>query len=211
MNQSTFYKTHVTDVYEKIADEFDDKRFTYMPGTKEFLEMFNANEKILDVGCGTGINMIYNPDLNFTGIDNCKNFVTICKNKGLNVEIGDILNIEYGCNYFDGVMCISVIHHLTSVPDRLQAINELLRVCKVGGKILIQTWEFSNSLENKKFTCIDKNDYLVKWKNGNDRYYHLFTKEELIELIENVDDCKIVSFEKIRHNFSIVLEKIQNF
>ena len=48
--------------------------------------------------------MLYS-ELNFRGIDSCKEFVGICKNKNLNVIHGDMCQLPYFDNSFDGIIC----------------------------------------------------------------------------------------------------------
>lgn len=47
---------------------------------------------------------------------------------------GDIINLPIENNSFDYVLCTEVIEH---VPDPLKAIQELTRICKIGGKIIM--------------------------------------------------------------------------
>jgi ubiquinone/menaquinone biosynthesis C-methylase UbiE len=48
-------------------------------------------------------------------------------------------NIPHADNFFDFVYCYTVIEH---VKDLDQSIDEMLRVCKVGGLVYIQTLDF---------------------------------------------------------------------
>jgi len=106
--------------------------------------------------------------------------------------------------------CVAVIHHLENIDNRKKAINELIRVTKPNGKIFIQVWA-NNINKTKKFINIDNNDYYVTWRlnktNENiKRYYHLFTKDELIKLI----DFNLVSLIDIIYelnNWIIIIKK----
>ena len=77
--------------------------------------------------------MSYRKDLNAIGIDLCESFVNICKDKKLNVQLGNILNIPFDTESFDNCMSIAVIHHLDKFEDRVKALSELLRITKPGG------------------------------------------------------------------------------
>ena len=87
--------------------------------------------------------MLYRKDCINMGCDLSNNLVNICIQKNLNVVLGNILNIPYKNNIFDYTICIAVIHHLSSANKRKEAINELIRVTKKGGKILILVWRLN--------------------------------------------------------------------
>jgi SAM-dependent methyltransferase len=50
---------------------------------------------------------------------------------------------------FDSVISIAVIHHFSTKTLRIEAIKEMHRILKVGGKVLIYVWAFEQ--EEKKF------------------------------------------------------------
>lgn len=203
------FEKNVVDIYEEIALEFNDTRYTQMTGVTDFLDSLNSNDKVLDIGCGNGISMLYRKDLNMFGIDICQNFVNICVNKNLNVKKGNILDIEYNNNEFDAIICTSVIHHLLDEKSRIKAIEEIIRVLKVGKLAQIQVWDYSKLINSDKFVKLTDYDYIVKWKLNQERYYHLFTIDEIKNLISQVNSCKLVSLEKLRNNYSIILKKIE--
>ncbi|VDQ09555.1 unnamed protein product [Trichobilharzia regenti] len=57
---------------------------------------------------------------------------------GFDVVVGDILQIPYCSNRFDFFICIAVIHHLSTLARRIEAVKELARILRVGGEGLIQ-------------------------------------------------------------------------
>ena len=74
-------KHHVKDVYDAIATDFSRTRTRIWNHVQKFLDNIPDNSKCIDIGCGNGKNMMYaNNRLDFTGIDNCENFVKICRN-----------------------------------------------------------------------------------------------------------------------------------
>ena len=127
----------VKQTYEDIAIEFSNTRYNIWNCVKKFLDKIEKKSIIGDIGCGNGKNMNYRKDCINIGCDFSTNLVKLCNNKNLNVIIGNILNIPFNDNIFDYTLCIAVIHHLSSKTKRIKAINELLRVTKKGGKILI--------------------------------------------------------------------------
>ena len=72
-------------------------------------------------------------------------------NKFFADEVIDITQINYPDNTFDYIICSHVLGH---IPDEKQAIEELFRVLKKGGKALIQTPIHlkNNTFENVELT-----------------------------------------------------------
>jgi SAM-dependent methyltransferase len=201
---------YVKDVYNSIANEFSDTRYRPWTCVESFLDNLEKDEIIGDIGCGNGKNMLYRKDLINYGCDFSKELVKICLKQNLNVIEGDILNIPYKDNSFDYTLCIAVIHHLSTIDKRIKSINELIRVTKPGGKILILVWALEQESNSKrKFT---KQENYVDWKNKSKqllgkRYYYVFKKNELENLVSSIN-IKIVESFYEKGNHGVILEKI---
>jgi SAM-dependent methyltransferase len=198
-------------VYEVIANHFSQTRFSVWSNVKEFIDLFKKNELIADIGCGNGKNM-FRDDLNYIGIDFCKSFINICNNNINNTNkqfiLGNILNIPIRNNSCDGVISVAVIHHLSTFNLRKKAVEELIRITKPAGKILIEVWAFENSKYKTQDTMIN---WTHRQKNIKpkkyERYYHLFIKDELLDLIPN-NLVEITKQYNIYNNWVIELKKI---
>lgn len=79
-------------------------------------------------------------NLHRVGGDRSGELVRICRQKDYEVAQFDCLNLPFRSAYFDAAMCIAVLHHLSTAEHRVQAIEELVRITKVGGKIAIFVW-----------------------------------------------------------------------
>jgi ubiquinone/menaquinone biosynthesis C-methylase UbiE len=95
-------------------------------------------DTILDVGCGKGT-FIENDPKRIAGIDVNPVNVEICKGKGYNVQQGDALKIPHNDNTFDGVFASHLIH-IFDYQGALQLLNELRRVTKPGGSVVLVTF-----------------------------------------------------------------------
>ena len=183
----------VCELYNHIADDFDNTRHKMWKCIENFINSLNSDCLVGDIGCGNGKNMyLSRKDIKFKGMDFSTEFVKICKLKNLDVIEGNILNIPFESDYFDNCICIAVIHHLSERIDRIKAIEELLRITKIGGKILIYVWAFSQP-ENarRKFNTHDE---MVPYKKINGeiyyRYYHLYDQGELENDINKINKYK---------------------
>ena len=106
--------------------------------------LISPSDDVLECACGTGL---------LTGViaPRCKSLIATdfsakmlkraekkCKKYGnIRLEQADILRLSYPDGCFDTVVAANVIHLL---DEPYQALNELERVCKPGGKIIIPTY-----------------------------------------------------------------------
>jgi tRNA (uracil-5-)-methyltransferase TRM9 len=140
------------DFYKEAADDFSRTRTTIWPGVLQFLRSIQPNVTILDAGCGNGKNMMKTSH-NFIGLDMCEELLKIVRTKAtkqnktniLDLILGSVTNLPFENQQFDGVMSIAVVHHIKSFSDRIKAFEELIRVCKKGGQVLITVWQMENN------------------------------------------------------------------
>ena len=199
---------YVTKVYDIIAPHFDLTRGYLWKGVRDYLNMIEKGSTILDAGCGNGKNML--KDYDFRGLDSSVELAKIAiKKTGFEVDIGSVTEMPYQDETFDHVICIAVIHHLNSDERRTKAIMEIARVMKINGTGLISVWELT---VGDKVRC--KKDGLVGWASitGNkvhQRYYHLFEKNEIESLANNVNGIIVTKSFWERDNFYIEIKKIK--
>lgn len=74
------------------------------------------------------------------GSDICPELVSIGRSRSHEVMTCDCLHLPYRSNLFDGLICIAVIHHLSSEERRLKALLEMARVLRPGGTMLVYVW-----------------------------------------------------------------------
>ena len=190
--------------YETHADKFSDTRFCLWDVVCDFGKQFKITDNVLDAGCGNGKNIKYFKDnCKISGFDKSENLVRICKKKGYDVIYGDILNIPFEKEIFDYVMCIAVIHHLDSREKHIYAIDQLMNTLKKNGKCLITLWahETDEYSKKKKFK---KGDNIVTFGDTN-RYYYIYDKTMLINLLSNISYKHEYYWE--RGNWNIILTK----
>ena len=142
------------------------------------------------------------------GTDRSGNLLSIAKDKNPNSQffVADSLKLPVRSESFDAAISIAVIHHFSNELLRIQALREIFRIVKKGGKILVYVWAMEQ--KEKKFT---EQDNFVPWhlqnkyenetkvetlENGPSimkdkkidctvyqRYYHVFYKGELEDII----------------------------
>lgn len=116
---------------------------------------------VADVGCGNGKYMDANPKVAMIPMDFSMELVKICVSRGYPAMAADIMNIPLRSHSVDAVVCIAVLHHLSTHARRLQALRELLRVTIHGGTIFVQAWAFEQDEKSRrKFAA---QDVMVPW------------------------------------------------
>ena len=128
-------ETHGASV--KSSDYFDDASFFMQRDhTLQWLGEL-AGQEILDAGCGVGAfseplvgrNTVYGVDFSVKSLE-------FAAARGLQTMQGDLTALQFDTGKFDVVLCIGVIQ---LIENYLPVINELARVTKPGGLLLIQT------------------------------------------------------------------------
>lgn len=107
--------------------------------------------KILDVGCGFGELIAVLREFGFEvyGLVATKYETDECKRKGLNVIQHDASKkFPYKDAYFDHVLSIGSIEH---IPDWGNSLNEMHRVLKKNGNLLIETPNHTIFRKSKKY------------------------------------------------------------
>lgn len=210
LSPNLFENKYVYQVYSQIHSHFNKTRYHTWPKISEFINSLNPNSIIYDIGCGNGRNMNIRNDCFFVGIDQNENLVKEAKKKNLNCCIGDNLNLAVKDQTADAIISIAVIHHFCTIERRIKALSELLRILKDNGKMLIYVW----SHEQDKFSH-NSPDIFLSWNNQTDnniliRYYHLFKKSELEELItSNFVNIEIIETGNQCNNWYVILSKIK--
>ncbi|KAK1436385.1 hypothetical protein QVD17_02164 [Tagetes erecta] len=145
-------KKHVHRVYDAIAPHFSATRFAKWPKVSSFLNNLPSGSVILDAGCGNGKYLGLNPNCFVIGCDISAPLVQICSDKGHEVLVADAVNLPYRSAYGDAAILIAVLHHLSTEHRRMKAIDELVRVVKKGGHVLITVW----AVEQQDRSLVDK-------------------------------------------------------
>lgn len=173
------FKNQQKDHYKQLANKFDaeqnrDNRNhrNKIFAISDFLDI-KENEKVLEVGIGTGIHAKYLLQLNknfyFTGVDLSADMLGEAQKKlkdfdNISLKEMDGENLDFEEGTFDKVYISGSLHHY---PNPEKGISEILRVLKKGGKFCIME---PNHLFPTNFIAArrveeEKNIRLMKVKN----------------------------------------------
>ena len=197
-------------VWNKIALEWNKFRIKPLKEVQEFLK--NKKGNILDLGCGTGRNFIKINGLIY-GIDFSSKMIKFAKinaeKKDIKVEtsISSLENLPFENNFFNSTIFIATLHCIETKEKRKKTLKELFRVLKPNSECLITVW-------SKKHPKLMKHpkDATVSWKTKTEelhRYYYLYDKKELEELLKKVG-FEIISIKEDNKNIIAIVKKPKN-
>lgn len=211
--RSIFHKIHKNQgKTEKIY-----KRLSTLLNT-DYLKVnsdFFHDKICLDAGCGSNANATYNLlalgakkvfafDLDDSILKIADSKLKEFNKERYDVQIGNVLSINYPDDYFDFTHCSGVLHHTN---DIFKALGELKRVTKPGGTIYLVTYgkggvarevvsllreKYNNEIKfkrlidelNEKDAC-DFIEWLLKSMTANgDKYFSKISRKTIEQMID---------------------------
>ena len=190
---------------------------------------------LLDIGSGNGRNLILFQDKNFHLIASDLSFsllrarIPLPPQKSQTVN-NDMRNLPFKKGVADFALLIASLHHLSKTKDILKVLDEITSILKNGGYLILSCWRRWKSNTRKKM-IVDlllfpiKKILNSKWKHGDimlpwhdekgeivaRRYYHLFTKQELLKIIRksnlNICDFSFSGGQTGNDNYFVLLTK----
>ena len=128
-------------VYNQIAEDYANVFSEPSEHIDEFLELLPTNGKILDVGCGNGVDCMYvkNKGFKIVGVDMSEKMLDIARSKYPEIEfrLGDMRSLQFDQNEFDGIIASCSLIHIPK-KDIPKTLGQFTRFLKHGGAIYIQ-------------------------------------------------------------------------
>jgi ubiquinone/menaquinone biosynthesis C-methylase UbiE len=132
----------VSGYYEVFENLYNGKVNRQM--CKKVAERISSSNEVLECACGTGMISVHIAAAckHLTATDFSDGMLgkthERCRDiSNVKVEKGNILQLDYPDESFDKVVAANVIHLLDN-PEK--ALNELFRVCRKGGEVIIPTY-----------------------------------------------------------------------
>ncbi len=139
------------DYFVRFLDEAG-AQASFQAYKRRMVELLDAapGRRFLDAGCGTGDDVralarLVMPGGAVVGIDNSQAMLAVARERaadtGLPVTFAsaDVLGLSYGDDSFDGCLADRSLMH---VPDPRQALAELRRVTRPGGRVVVFEVDF---------------------------------------------------------------------
>ena len=177
----------MSDFFEARLDGYDEHMMTNIEYASEFYP-FTAKQLptaenccILDLGCGTGLELQeyykLNSSAKVTGIDLSQGMLTELQRKFVGKDITLILGsyfvVPFGENVFDAAVSVESLHHFTK-EEKIPLYTKLCKSLKDGGYFILTDYFALNDEDEKAF----RNELLrLKKEQGIDdnEFYHYDT------------------------------------
>ena len=172
----------MNEFFDKRSDGYDEHMMTNIESAEEFYpytaELLPKTDgvKILDLGCGTGLELEYyfkcNPTAKITGIDLTASMLNALKNKfpekDLTLICGSYFDVPFEENTFDAAVSVESLHHFTK-EEKIPLYTKLCKALKDNGCFILTDYfalsdedehTFRNELLRlKKEQGIDDNEF----------------------------------------------------
>lgn len=190
---------------------------------------------LLDVGSGNGRNLILFQKEDYNLIASDLSFSLLSSLVPLPAQKTQIVNNDmrlqpFKKNSTDFVLLIASIHHLRKKKDMIKALDEIGLILKNEGYLIMSCWRrWKRSTRTKMIMDLllfpfkkianyrwQHGDILLPWYDEKKkvvarRYYHLFTKRELMKLLNKtnfvISDFSCMGGQSRRDNFFVLLRR----
>ncbi len=149
-----FWQAHVNNEYYTAAarasdsyfGEIEERRYsTHYHLPELFASMAGADRRLLEVGCGIGVDSIQlaNRGFQVTAVDLTENALAVAKQfaarRGVTIDfrLGNAEGLDFPDQAFDAVYSFGVLHH---TPDIERSVAEVRRVLRPGGTAYVMLY-----------------------------------------------------------------------
>jgi len=184
-------------VWDEIAKVWKGYRCHPVDEVVDFLR--NRKGNILDLCCGSGRNFV-KIEGNFYGVDFSEEMLNYAKEHAKKIGVDAFIQktkadkLPFDDDFFDAAVFVDALHCIETQESREKALHELFRVLKPGKEALISVWD----KEQERFKDGEK-EICVPWKINEkvcNRYYYLYDKKEILDLLKLVGFTTTEVFEK---------------
>ena len=160
----------MNEFFNKRLDGYDEHMMTniessdvFYPFTADCLPK-TAGAKILDLGCGTGLELEHyfrlNPSAKITGVDLTESMLNALKNKfpekELSLICGSYFDVPFDENTFDAAVSVESLHHFTK-EEKIPLYKKLCKALKNGGSfVLTDYFALSEDEEKAHFEALEE-------------------------------------------------------
>jgi len=165
----------------------------------------NENCHILDLGCGTGLELqeyyLLNPSAKVTGIDLSQGMLAELKRKfagkDITLILGSYFDVPFGENVFDGAVSVESLHHFTK-EEKVPLYTKLQRALKDGGYFVLTDY-FSLSDEEEQMHRQNLIALKAVQDICDDEFYHYDTPLTVKHETEALLDAGFSSVEVLKN------------
>lgn len=181
-------RASVRDFYESQGASFGRTRAIIWNEEKLIASRVTAGMTVLDIGAGNGrFSRLLPPGSTYIGFEPSAS-LRQSADPTIDLREGGFPTVPLQDEYADVVTSFAVIQHLPTHEERQAAVEELIRLTKVGGIIAVTSWHPTPEFTRQTISPLEggeAGDVLVSW-NAEDvhvnRYIHDFSFQEWEDL-----------------------------
>ena len=181
----------------QCAEEFYSYTAAALPDTPD--------AKILDLGCGTGLEMdryfLRNPTARVTGIDLAEGMLTAFRKKHLDKELelilGSYFDVPFGEEIFDGAVSVESLNHFT-MEEKISLYHKLRKALKSDGYFILTDY-FSETDEEEKEYKLQLLKQKAEQGIEDDEFYHFDTPLTVEHEIQALKEAGFQEIEVLNH------------
>ena len=201
----------MSEFFEARLDGYDEHMLTniesaqeFYPFTAEYLPRADCS-RVLDLGCGTGLELEYyfalNPTARVTGIDLSQGMLNALSakfgGKDITLICGSYFDVPLGEKVFDAAVSVESLHHFTQ-KEKIPLYEKLCKAIKNGGYFILTDY-FALSDEEEQM----HRDTLIALKNEqgitDSEFYHYDTPLTVAHEIEALTAAGFSSVEVLKN------------
>ncbi|MHA1953145.1 MAG: class I SAM-dependent methyltransferase [Candidatus Heimdallarchaeaceae archaeon] len=240
-NKSSDKKYSLMEEYRKITPKYIEVKSKPWRDFQQYLINIGKQYSLpcdgilVDIGTGNGRNLELFKDQEWhffasdLSLDLLKNLVELPVQK-LHILNNDMRRIPIRKNTADLILCIATAHHLENKVETIEALRNISIILKPKGYIILSFWRRwkPDTLKKMIFDMIAfpiKKIYNNNWRHGDiflpwynkdkqvvaRRYYHLFTRRELLGILDacnlRICDFSPSGGKSGKDNFFVLLQK----
>ena len=192
--------------FAKYYDKFYQNK-NYEKEVEFIKKIIKKEDKIIDIGCGTGIHasLLEEDGFNIDGLDISKEMLELAKTriKG-NLYNQDILDMNINNKYDVIISMFAVLNHLTDLEELKRALINLKKILQADGKIIIdlhnpqssgqKTDSYNNFTRTMRWkydknTKIEKSEIVFEINNNtfvDSHVFRIFTIDEVVKTCKEI-------------------------
>ena len=158
------------DFFENRIDSYDEHMMNNIESAREFYPFtasclpMDANASVLDLGCGTGLELReyfkLNPSADITGIDLSERMLKRLRealpDSNISLTCGSYFDVPFGKDVFDAAVSVESLHHFT-MEKKIPLYTKLYSALKDGAYfILTDYFALSDSEERRHQDVLEK-------------------------------------------------------